>query len=705
RTETLWKCLDSLKPLMDAVPSELVIVDTGCDEETNRRMHTYTDQIYPFTWINDFAAARNCGLEKCSGDWFLYIDDDEWFTDVTEIVDFFTSGDYQNYSAACYIQRNYSERSGKQYTDYFVRRIFSLETKPRFMSKIHEYVRVPNRDKLLHSPVDHYGYIYDTAEEHYAHSLRNIKPLEEMIEENPKDFHSYIQLLQEYEGISNFAAALPMSRQLISNLKGMEQKSGYRAVYSYGRYMEFLSLLKQFRDDDAVRCADDVFRDRTVSDVARAMIHHQLAFRYWEAKKDDVSTAKHALAYREIYDKRHDDEKYIADEGLMTLHNTFIPMKADPVTCIGILASLRLGDTAPMKQYLKTLGWDGKLILCVDFESQFLEAIAGLPFEESFCEAIRLMCESVIARQRIFAYIGTLQDFDAPAYRSLARIFADLKGKEPLLLCMKIVHAAEGASPESDALLTTLFAQLIELTTNFMDLPLAIWQIAKDRDIDFSPALTALDYTRFMQAVNRFIATSYKKCSAEDVSETDRAKILDDAAFVAELFLSRLPEDSNRWLYLQASYARFMIRQCYAQVPYQELHDLLSSCVRLTGALYDPYYTDQARSDEMEMLPLDYRFALHLKALLDAEAAGDAQTLKSSIEAAASVIPQLKDAILHYATLITEQLKAEAAPASSSQITEDMEALRKQLLEKAAQLRAAGMTDAADQILSQLEKF
>ncbi|MCR5717074.1 MAG: hypothetical protein K6G23_09535, partial [Lachnospiraceae bacterium] len=124
-----------------------------------------------------------------------------------------------------------------------------------------------------------------------------------------------------------------------------------------------------------------------------------------------------------------------------------------------------------------------------------------------------------------------------------------------------------------------------------------------------------------------------------------------------------------------------------------------------TGALYDPYYTDQARSDEMEMLPLDYRFALHLKALLDAEAAGDAQALKSSIEAAASVIPQLKDAILHYATLITEQLKAEAAPASSSQITEEMEALRKQLMEKAAQLRAAGMTDAADQILAQLEQY
>ena len=33
RKETTRKCLDSLQPIMEQIPSELIIVDTGCDEE------------------------------------------------------------------------------------------------------------------------------------------------------------------------------------------------------------------------------------------------------------------------------------------------------------------------------------------------------------------------------------------------------------------------------------------------------------------------------------------------------------------------------------------------------------------------------------------------------------------------------------------------------------------------------------------------
>ena len=51
----------------------------------------YTDNIVSFDWCDDFAAARNAGLEHAKGEWFLYLDDDEWFEDVTTIIDFFQS--------------------------------------------------------------------------------------------------------------------------------------------------------------------------------------------------------------------------------------------------------------------------------------------------------------------------------------------------------------------------------------------------------------------------------------------------------------------------------------------------------------------------------------------------------------------------------------------------------------------------------------
>ena len=123
RTATLERCLDSLKPLLLEVPAELIVVFTGTDERVRQIAERYTDQVIPFTWCNDFSAARNEGLKRAKGEWFLYLDDDEWFEDVTEICDFFKSGEYLNYRSAAYANRNYTDWNGMNYTDFMVYRM------------------------------------------------------------------------------------------------------------------------------------------------------------------------------------------------------------------------------------------------------------------------------------------------------------------------------------------------------------------------------------------------------------------------------------------------------------------------------------------------------------------------------------------------------------------------------------------------------
>ena len=123
RIHSLERCLDSLKPLLQTVPAELIVVFTGTDDGVRQVAERYTDQIVPFTWCNDFSAARNAGLKKARGEWFLYLDDDEWFEDVTEICEFFQSGEYQNYRSASYIQRNYLDWNGTKYSDFAAHRM------------------------------------------------------------------------------------------------------------------------------------------------------------------------------------------------------------------------------------------------------------------------------------------------------------------------------------------------------------------------------------------------------------------------------------------------------------------------------------------------------------------------------------------------------------------------------------------------------
>ena len=58
--DVLARCLDSVKDLVD----EIIIVDTGSKDRTKEIAHTYTDNVFDFVWIDDFAAARNFAFSK-----------------------------------------------------------------------------------------------------------------------------------------------------------------------------------------------------------------------------------------------------------------------------------------------------------------------------------------------------------------------------------------------------------------------------------------------------------------------------------------------------------------------------------------------------------------------------------------------------------------------------------------------------------------
>ena len=112
----------------------------------------------------------------------MYMDDDEWFEDVTEIIDFFNTGEYQGYGMAAYTQRNYLEKDGSVYTDLLVGRMTKLAPDTRFIYRIHEYFNhVRGRTKKFNAYVHHYGYVYASAKEARAHSMRNIRLLLEVL--------------------------------------------------------------------------------------------------------------------------------------------------------------------------------------------------------------------------------------------------------------------------------------------------------------------------------------------------------------------------------------------------------------------------------------------------------------------------------------------------------------------------------------------
>ncbi|MGE6378352.1 tetratricopeptide repeat-containing glycosyltransferase family 2 protein [Peribacillus muralis] len=71
--ESLERCLTSVKGIAD----EIIIVDTGSTDRTKEIATQFTDRVFDFAWIDDFAAARNYAFSKATKNYILWLDADD----------------------------------------------------------------------------------------------------------------------------------------------------------------------------------------------------------------------------------------------------------------------------------------------------------------------------------------------------------------------------------------------------------------------------------------------------------------------------------------------------------------------------------------------------------------------------------------------------------------------------------------------------
>lgn len=83
----LGRCLNSVGT---ALFDEIIIADTGSDDQTKAVAAAYTDKIYDFIWKDDFAEARNFAFSKATCDYIMWLDADDVIApkDLEQMLDF-----------------------------------------------------------------------------------------------------------------------------------------------------------------------------------------------------------------------------------------------------------------------------------------------------------------------------------------------------------------------------------------------------------------------------------------------------------------------------------------------------------------------------------------------------------------------------------------------------------------------------------------
>ena len=135
----LEKSIESLRDQVD----ELIVLDTGSRDNTRETAERLGATVHSLPWTDDFAAARNAALALVTGDWVVFIDADEYFSEETRarLRSVIMQADETEAEVLLLPWHNIDEITGETLLDSFAPRIFRRREGRRYVGRIHEELR------------------------------------------------------------------------------------------------------------------------------------------------------------------------------------------------------------------------------------------------------------------------------------------------------------------------------------------------------------------------------------------------------------------------------------------------------------------------------------------------------------------------------------------------------------------------------------
>lgn len=209
--ELIARCLESVQTIAD----EIIIVDTGSTDRTKDIVLQYSNQLYDYTWTDDFAAARNESLGYATGKWILVLDADEYLAkeELNTWIQFLDSEQPLEHIAYTLPIINFTSDSlsDDEITTSPVTRLFPNGKGIYFERPIHEQLTRGNGQDLFHKKIDlniyHTGYQTKRVLEKNKHE-RNMYIFSQMKNNNEMSSYDWFTLGNQHRSVQEDQLAL-----------------------------------------------------------------------------------------------------------------------------------------------------------------------------------------------------------------------------------------------------------------------------------------------------------------------------------------------------------------------------------------------------------------------------------------------------------------------------------------------------------------
>lgn len=507
REKTTEKCLMSIHDIADKIgDSEIIVVDTGCDDTTLSLITKYADQIIPFTWCNDFAAARNVGIDAASGEWFMFIDDDEWFEDPSPIIDFFKSNIYQNYTSATYNVRNYKDLNGYAFTDSINRRIFKLENKKinRFTGRIHEYVPyVGNSEYNINCHAEHYGYAYSNDIQRIEHCKRNIVLLQQMIEEEPDSLRWPSLLVTEYYTAREYTSLNELCTSIIDKVKYYDncEANLYRPLFYCAN---IYSLYYKCDYETAHILCHEYISDTRISNIALLRLLEVYIRMCYFSDKNWNEILNLSNQFDELYLQSNKTQELL-NNSISMIKEAYDATYVNEVYIYSTIAAIysNMPEIA-LNNYNKIIWSDGdKAIFISPDIIDIIDAISTVSISPPLQKIIEKLVNLNISRSLSESRITSIISVDTDAKKKFAKYATGINSES---ICIKMLRVINAFTTEDFSNITYLLSDYFSANKDFFS-DSEIWDNIIKTNIDFISVLSQIPFDTFTTAASNYVVS------------------------------------------------------------------------------------------------------------------------------------------------------------------------------------------------------